>query len=917
MNSTDFRGWRGAGALAFAFATATLLAAQVRAAQAQVPAEDPVIDRVTVTAQKRSESLQDVPIAVSAFSAEDLVSRGVDGGKDLLQAVPNVTFSKNQYTSFNLQVRGIGSKLIGISGDQGVGIHVNNVPLGGSRFFEAEFYDIERIELLRGPQGTLYGRNSTGGVFNAITAKPGDRFASTVTAEVGNYNSRRAKGMLNLPLNEVFGLRVAGSYLKRDGFIYDLAHDTDIDGRELAAGRATLSFEPAGWFRGFLMYEHFDENDDRQRSGKQLCTKDDGPASIAGVPTTQVFAGQQARFYLSQGCLPGSIYSPAAFDTTNTNGSLGGMLANQLGLASGDLNAGKTVSRNLRHAESQYLPHYEAQSDIAELNLEFGLGDALTLTSLSAYTEDFVNSFQDYSRAIPSVNYNGRPFAPGGVIDDPQLGTADTLSAADISGIRSQAWTQELRLQSAFDGPWNFNAGAIYIHFDTPQSVYYVFFNSATAATLVDPRIYRDPNFPPSGDGHNYYFSKQMYELRSTAAFGELYWQMNDAFEWTLGLRHTDDDKTATNFPIQMLAPGRGFPTEPVNGNPATAINTQNAVFRETTGRFGFDWQVGADSLLYAFYSKGYKGGGFNPSAIGSLGVKPTFDPEFVNAIEIGSKHRFAGGRVQLNANAFHYDYDGYQISRIVNLTAVNDNIDARVYGAELEFIWQPLNALRLDGTIGYLHTEIQNGASVDAMNRTQGDPALTVVKGASNGTNCVVPTAGLAAFISTLNAQTPVIPDATAPGGLRPLRPTDLLGACGGSLAAFGMTPSDGVPVQLEGKELPNSPHWTFNLGAQTSFDLGSSWRGTLRGDFYHQTETYARRYNTQFDRLRAWSNVNLSLSVDNAAMGWNVLLYVKNLLDQDNIVDTFLADDASGLWSNTFLTDPRLYGLSLTKRF
>jgi outer membrane receptor protein involved in Fe transport len=906
MNSMDSHWQRRAGALVFAVASS--LAAAQAATPTGTPGEIRIIEQVIVTAQKRNESIQDVPIAVSAFTAEDLASRGLDGGKDILQAIPNVAFSKGQYTSFNLQVRGIGSKLIGISGDQGVGIHVNNVPLGGSRFFEAEFYDIERIELLRGPQGTLYGRNSTGGVFNAITAKPTGEFASTVTAEVGNYNSRRAKAMLNLPLNDVFQFRIAGSYLKRDGFIYDIAHDTDIDGRELAAGRATLAFEPSESFRGFLMYEHFDEDDDRQRSGKQLCTKDDGPASVAGISTTQVIAGQQVRWFLSQGCKPGSLYAPAAFNTTNSNGSLGGMLANLLYLSPGDVTAGKVVSRNMRHAESAYLPRYKAQSDIAELNLEFDVSDTLTLTSLSSYNEDFVRSFQDYNRAIPTVPYRT-------LIPDPQLGLTDRLAVADISSGRNLTWTQELRLQSQFDGPWNFNLGGIYVRFDTPQSFYYVFFNSATALALANPSIYRDPNFPPAGDGHNYYFNRQEYQLRSTAAFGELYWEMNDAFKWTLGLRYTDDDKTTVNFPIQMLAPGRGFPTVPVNGNPATAIYTQNAVFKETTGRFGFDWEVGEDSLVYAFYSKGYKGGGFNPSAIGNLGVKPTFDPEFVNAVEIGTKNRFAGGRVQLNANAFGYDYEGYQVSRIVNLTAVNDNIDVKIYGAELEFVWQPLDALRLDGNIGYLHTEIQDGASVDVMNRTQGDPALSVVKGTSSGTNCVVPTSGLAAFLATLNSRAPVIPDGA--GGFRPLAPSDMLGACSGAFAAFGMIPSNGVPVQLEGKELPNSPHWTFNLGAQTRFDFNSSWRGTLRGDFYHQTETFARMYNSEFDRLRDWSNVNVSLGVDNEAAGWNVLVYAKNLLNEDNITDAFLTDDSSGLWSNTFLTDPRLYGVSLTKRF
>jgi outer membrane receptor protein involved in Fe transport len=144
------------------------------------------LPEVVVTAQKRAESIQDVPIAVSAISGDDLTARGMDGGPQIVQAVPNVSFSKGNFTGFNLQIRGIGSKLVAAGGDAGVGIHLNNAPLAVSRFFEAEFFDLERVEVLRGPQGTLYGRNATGGVFNAITAKPTKEFESAVTADVGN-----------------------------------------------------------------------------------------------------------------------------------------------------------------------------------------------------------------------------------------------------------------------------------------------------------------------------------------------------------------------------------------------------------------------------------------------------------------------------------------------------------------------------------------------------------------------------------------------------------------------------------------------------------------------------------------------------------------------------------------------------------
>src|SRR5262249_3275106 len=127
---------------------------------------------VVVTAQKRQEAIQSVPIAVSAFSAADLEARRLDGGQDLQLSVPNMSFSRSPFGTSNSQIRGIGYQVVSTGGDDGVGIHENNVPLTVNRLSDADFYDMTRVEVLRGPQGTLFGRNATGGVINLITAKP-------------------------------------------------------------------------------------------------------------------------------------------------------------------------------------------------------------------------------------------------------------------------------------------------------------------------------------------------------------------------------------------------------------------------------------------------------------------------------------------------------------------------------------------------------------------------------------------------------------------------------------------------------------------------------------------------------------------------------------------------------------------------
>src|SRR5262245_49723507 len=168
-----------------------------------------VLEEVVVTAQKREEYVQSVPIAVTAITPEALQNQNIDFGADLQRAVPNLYFSRALAGETNFQLRGIGYQLVATAGDAGVGLHSNNVPLSVSRIADAEFYDLERIEVLRGPQGTLYGRNATGGVINLITAKPSlGGFSGSVSAEYGDYEQKKATAYVNVPLGPVAALRV-------------------------------------------------------------------------------------------------------------------------------------------------------------------------------------------------------------------------------------------------------------------------------------------------------------------------------------------------------------------------------------------------------------------------------------------------------------------------------------------------------------------------------------------------------------------------------------------------------------------------------------------------------------------------------------------------------------------------------------
>ncbi|MDZ7670470.1 MAG: TonB-dependent receptor [Gammaproteobacteria bacterium] len=269
---------RAAPSVAFAsFVVLGLLAPPVTAA----------IEEIVVTAQKREEGLQDVPIAVSAFNADQLDRKQIDTFSDLQFNVPNVSYSKGNFSGSNFSIRGLGTVAVGTSADSGVGVHVNDVYLQSPRLFETEYYDIEQLEVLRGPQGTLFGRNATGGAINMKTARPRiGEFTTDIEAQVGNYDHRKVKGAVNIPISDRVAARVAGIWLDREGYTDNVFTGNDIDDRSQWSVRASLRLEPTDSTVIDIIGHTFEEDSSRTRSQKQFCDFD--PSGILGcLPTTR------------------------------------------------------------------------------------------------------------------------------------------------------------------------------------------------------------------------------------------------------------------------------------------------------------------------------------------------------------------------------------------------------------------------------------------------------------------------------------------------------------------------------------------------------------------------------------------------------------------------------------------------------
>ncbi|MGI9361692.1 MAG: TonB-dependent receptor [Parasphingorhabdus sp.] len=985
-------------------ALGSALAAPAMATEGRPQSEEsPDGNVIIVTAQKQEEAIQDVPIAISAFSADMLDAYKIESGSELLRAVPNVSFSKSNFSMYNFSIRGIGTKAISASSDPAVAVSFNNTPLIRNRLFESELFDMQRIEVLRGPQGTLYGRNATAGVVNLIPALPDDEFGLDTKLEVGNFKTMRASGMINVPLTDTLAIRAAGALTSRDGFDYNTFTDRRVNGRELWSSRLSMQWEPSDRLRVNAIWQHFEEDDDRSRTGKQLCTRDPGPETVNGIripdgtqPGLVTPFEENLRGRFSQGCQSASLYDDAAYGTPNGSG-LAFVVAGQVVIPMGDhpsrpfesvyaflptdpfLDA--TQSRDLREIATEYDPVFRAKNDVFQGNLEFDVTDSLTFVSQTSYARDRYYSSQDYNRFVSGPLFSDTTglldlvtpisqdhAAPGGIFCDPQLGCSNRLLSVDLSRSRNRQWSQEFRLQSDFDGPFNFNLGVNYLDFKT-QDDYFVFNNAFTyiaynlynrsppfGPSNYDPCpigttgrdcVYVDPNPIDSLDeqGHNYFLSRNLVRTKSWAVFGEAYWDVTDNLKVTAGLRWTKDKKITTPVQSQLLLGGGGGTIGTSGGYVSSGYPSDPDVVQkwsEPTGRIVVDWKPDLgftdQTLIYASASRGYKGGGTNPPRpnlhpriVQFQPLPSTFKPEFVNAFEIGTKNSFDGGRFTLNATAFYYDYKDYQISQIVDRISLNENFDATSWGLELETAWRPSRAFQVDANLGYLQTRLKKGAkSIDVMNRTQGNPDWVLLRPwIQLPSNCIAPAQVVEDILSNPVTQFGLgLPALQALcGGSKELGTFDpsIDGLALYQFYGFEYNPITDAPnggrgffADLEGNELPNAPRLTFNIGAQYTFFINDGdWELTLRGDYYRQSKSFARVYNSEYDRLKGWSNANLAITLDKPSDDLTFQFYVKNLFDKTPITDFFTNSDDTGLSTNVFTLDPRIFGFSVAKKF
>ncbi|MEM9256618.1 MAG: TonB-dependent receptor [Pseudomonadota bacterium] len=829
-------------ALRFAIPFTTTVLASAVYAQAAA-AQSGALEEVIVTAEKRETTLQDTPIAVSAFSQADLERGLINNNMDIQMAVPNMVMSKGFFTTANISIRGIGNLAVGPAADAGTGVHFNGVYLNGSRIFETEYFDTERVEVLRGPQGTLYGRNTTAGVVNIISKLPEEELGGFIDASYGDYEYIRTRGALNIPITDNLWQRFSMFYTSRDGYVDNEFTGDDIDGRDMYAVRSSTSFMPGENTDIHLTVQYYDEDSDRLRGSSTYCATD--PDGVLG-------------------CLPNRGRPVGG---ANTAGTVAGLLTGAVAGATGEdfpANDGEGAFRptDLRKVNFDYTPVYEVDETIISLQIEHEL-DSYTLHSLTGYYNSRLDARNDYDftanvqRWPLETTYQRGPDGPA---------TVDFLQQNDRSTTDPEQWSQEFRINSDYDGKFNFMAGAFYMDFQS-DTHYYVYSSSLS----VFGQTFGIPEDRWVFDN----FTKD-YQLESWAVFGEVYYDLTDRMDLTVGLRYTDETKESLQRSVYLNF--LDIPEGPNGG-----FNEFKSDSNEPTGKINLNYHLSDEIMLYGTIARSYKGGGFNPISAESALLDPAqggnpdlaeFDPEYINSLEVGAKSRWLDNRLQANVTAFYYDYKDLQVSKIVEQTAINENMDADIMGFEGEFVFAPNENWNVLTNLSWLHTDLGNYLTFDPADPNQ----MGTVEGI------------------TSQGNTNLLTSPDCPGG--------------------GPT-CPGIDVNVNGNEMPNAPEFSAYIAATYTHFFENNMRLDVSASYYWQDEFYTRIFNTEDDLLDAWDVWNASTTLFAADDSWYAEAWVRNLTDEDNWTGQYLQGAAVGLFRTIQLMEPRTYGLTVGYSF
>ena len=933
------------------------------------------VEEVVVTATKKAESVQDLALSIEAFTEEDMEKNLIKDASDLQEVVPGLIADKGIGSGVSYAIRGTGSYGVGAAVVGAVVTSMNGHSVGTGAFYDLGFYDTERIEVLKGPQGTLFGRNAVNGVINIISKRPTSEQEGRVDITYGDYNQEEITAVYNLPISDTIRTRLAVTSQQRDGFSENVRTGQEFNNKDAMGARLSIDFDIGESSTLKLTHDWSKGNDNRNNIGAPFC-----------------------ETHALLGCNPLTVGGPnVPADSRGSTAALFNLVAGLEGSAFVNQYAGTVVPDNFRKAYLTRVPEYSSEFSFSAIEFETELSPELLLNAKLSHTSrdyfhmndnDYSHTTKAYpgvlaSMGLPPISWQG---TFGGTFNGDDYSFTELVDSErtyEFSNAENNTIQGEITIISDYDGPFNFVAG-LYSYDDRSHNRYQVqtaawnmtgafsnhpysslvyggqfdaygglpFYqtlilgglsgsdacasgalgpvaaaspstaNPACLAGLLMAQGIQPYHVPTELGG---YLNDDHIRTKSIALFGELYFDLSDVTKLTLGYRFNDDtvkdsimtcltDFDCPNYPLSQFESGEyGFyPTTEVIADDAFAY------------KVALQHDLSDNQMVYASYTTATKAGGNNP-VIGT--EADPYDSEETGVFEVGTKSILMDGAVLFNASFFMNDTKGMLISNIENAGSVNYNVDAEIKGFEGNIIAFLSETSSID--IGWLLVESELGDQTmpDPLNPTgvvallDVDPtAWTPGVGCATATGLCGPTAfGAGAQSLPLDPAGAVTYGygVDAAGNVVPIFKS------AGYLCAAPFNPLGGVPcsvapnqVDISGNSLPQSPESSYSIGFNNDF-IGENGVTSVRLAYRYQAEREGNVFNqdrAKMPETKYW-DISATYTPDNA--DWYVKAFIKNIAD-DQFVGTWAASSAlqGGAQFATY-TDPRMWGVSFGTTF
>ncbi|CAN5455588.1 TonB-dependent receptor [soil metagenome] len=735
--------------------------AQSAVSGATTVAPNSQLETVIVTTEKRDTDQQKTSASVTAVGEAQLDRQNITEINGLNAIVPGFVAAKAGGGERTIAIRGVGSETPSNGNTQpGVAFHVDGVYLFNSIAFNSAFIDTARVEVLRGPQGTLFGQSSTGGTVNVITNQPTlGEWTGFGQVGVGNYNATKASAALNVPIGDTMALRIAAQKYTHDGYAYAVGTQSphELDDQDERGAKIGFLWSPITGFNVSLNWLHY-----YGKNGSQA--------------QKNIFDTQSSPRILSQ-----------------------------------DYPGKSDIESNVYYAIMSYdLPFARIKSTTA----------FQSLNSLQSWDSDGLDRATFLRTA--GAGY-------------------DVVNGWDQD---VYSWSQELSLSSLGDGPLSYTGGVLLSRSKNIQ--YIVEFKGSD----INPVFTKPPKTGPRPYNLSY-ANDQTSTRKSYAPFAQFTYAVIPSLRGIAGIRYNHDEYQG--------AAGSYF--APVTKSPKVSGG-------EMTGKLGVEYDITAQNMVYATWTRGYKPGGQNLGSGSAITVPLTFNPEKVDAYEIGSKNRFMDNKLQANFAAFNYNYKDMQYIQddpFPFADGLSNIPKTRIQGLEAEGAYIATNQLRFDGNVSYLKGEIRSSyTAYDAYALGQAQSAICASQGACNQFDPRVIAARLAAG------------------------------------------------QDVKGNPVPKLPKWGGTISATYTQPLDSWGTLTVRPQWEYRGKYTYRVFNVgSLDQVPSYNLWNLWIGYQPNIEHWSFSLSATNLTDRDGVNSRFTDPYGSSVTSNTYIP-PRQFLVS-----